>query len=679
MKLVLVFVAVLFPVIALAQATDPVWVPGSSQKVCQLIGELDHETGQPTASQTATNYGLAGNDLGSSFEHDGKLWFLFGDTNPTATFNGKPNGQSDPPRTSADNDSIGFTSGANIGPCVKLDFVRDSIGAYQSPVVLDAQGKPAITLGDFEVPIAGIDVAGRMFVIFATDDNRAMSPGGDTGFSTRSVLAVSDDDGNTYHYLYDFSAPSCAFCNGARFVNVAIGSGASSLKDGYLYFWGSGGGTGYRNSSVFLARKLATAMAQAGGMQYFTGLAKDGVTPGWSASESDAVQLFQDLDGTPPAPTNCTGELGVDYNTFLQRWVMLYNCLDKTPANPGGIYMRFAPQPWGPWGAPQTIFNGQRDRGFCHFIHRAVTPTSPVCDQAGDPGREGVGGGTYGPYFISRFTTGSAANGTSTFYYTLSTWNPYVQVIMKTTIQGAGQTAPVIGLVANAEGEAAAIAPNTWVEIKGSNLAPAGHNRIWQASDFVGNQMPAQLDGVSATVNGKPAYVYYISPAQVNILTPPDAMSGPVQVVLTDNETVSAAFTAQAEPASPSFLVFDGTNVAATHLSGSLLGPTTLYPGSSTPARPGETVVLYANGFGPTSTPVVSGSTVQSGTLSPLPAVKIGGVAATVLFAGLVAPGEFQFNVVVPASLADGDQPITATYNGLTTQPGTLIAVQAGM
>jgi uncharacterized protein (TIGR03437 family) len=42
----------------------------------------------------------------------------------------------------------------------------------------------------------------------------------------------------------------------------------------------------------------------------------------------------------------------------------------------------------------------------------------------------------------------------------------------------------------------------------------------------------------------------------------------------------------------------------------------------------------------------------------------------------LVAPGEFLFNVVVPATLADGDQPITATYNGLTTQPGTLITVQ---
>jgi uncharacterized protein (TIGR03437 family) len=51
-------------------------------------------------------------------------------------------------------------------------------------------------------------------------------------------------------------------------------------------------------------------------------------------------------------------------------------------------------------------------------------------------------------------------------------------------------------------------------------------------------------------------------------------------------------------------------------------------------------------------------------------------VAATVQFAGLVAPGQFQFNVVVPPSLASGDQPITATYGGQITQAGTLLTIQ---
>jgi len=170
--------------------------------------------------------------------------------------------------------------------------------------------------------------------------------------------------------------------------------------------------------------------------------------------------------------------------------------------------------------------------------------------------------------------------------------------------------------------------------------------------------------------------MFYISPTQVNILTPPDALSGSVAIELTYNSVTSASISVPAQTLSPSFFVFGGTPyVAARHADYSLLGPASLFAGSTTPAKPGETVLLYANGFGATSVPVVSGSEVQSGSLSPLPVVEIGGVNAFVAFAGLVAPGEFQFNVTVPASLADGDQPLTATYNGSTTQAGTLITV----
>ena len=150
-----------------------------------------------------------------------------------------------------------------------------------------------------------------------------------------------------------------------------------------------------------------------------------------------------------------------------------------------------------------------------------------------------------------------------------------------------------------------------------------------------------------------------------------------LQVVVTNNGTATASVTAQAQPLSPSFFVFNGgTYIAAVHLNGTLIGPASLFPGSTTPAKPGETITLYANGFGPTNVPVVSGSITQSGTLSPLPVVTIAGKNATVLFAGLVAPGEFLFNVVVPASTAAGDQTIAATYNKITTQGGTLLTVQ---
>ena len=206
------------------------------------------------------------------------------------------------------------------------------------------------------------------------------------------------------------------------------------------------------------------------------------------------------------------------------------------------------------------------------------------------------------------------------------------------------------------------------MEIKGSNLAPAGDTRIWQSSDFLNNQLPVQLDSVSVRVNGKAAYVYYISPTQVNILTLPDTLPASANVLLTVNGVASPAFTAQTQPLSTSFFTFSEGYVIATHLNGSLIGPTTLYPGASTPAMPNEEVVIYANGFGPTNVPVISGAIAQSGTLSPPPVIQIGGVTANVIFAGLVAPGEFQFNVVVPASLGNGDQPVTATESAIKQQ-----------
>ncbi len=235
---------------------------------------------------------------------------------------------------------------------------------------------------------------------------------------------------------------------------------------------------------------------------------------------------------------------------------------------------------------------------------------------------------------------------------------------------------PQITKVANAEGEALTIAPNTWVEIKGSALSAT--SRTWLASDFVGNLLPTALDGVSVTINGEKAFVYYISPGQVNILTPPDLAAGTAEVVVNNANGSSASFPITAQALSPSlFIVGSGPYVLATHLNnvGScastapycLVGPASLYPGQSSPASGGETIVLYANGFGAVTPPVVSGALTQAGNLPSKPTVIIAANPSTVTFAGLVSPGLYQFNVVVPPGTYAGDDFIYVTYQGTTT------------
>jgi uncharacterized protein (TIGR03437 family) len=233
-----------------------------------------------------------------------------------------------------------------------------------------------------------------------------------------------------------------------------------------------------------------------------------------------------------------------------------------------------------------------------------------------------------------------------------------------------------VSKVINAFGLSQTISPNTWVAIQGINLAPFGDARTWLSSDFVSNQMPTVLDGASVTMNSENAYVEYISGTQLNVLTPPDLRSGAIQIKVT-NGPLSAVFTIEAQQYSPSFFVYDDMTkyVIAVHLDSSRIGPLSLFPGLTTPSKPGEEVVMFANGFGPSSTPAVSGSVVQSGSLPTLPVIRIGGVIATVRAANLISPGLYQFNVVVPPSSRDGDNLITATYKGLTT-PVALLTVQ---
>lgn len=248
---------------------------------------------------------------------------------------------------------------------------------------------------------------------------------------------------------------------------------------------------------------------------------------------------------------------------------------------------------------------------------------------------------------------------------------------------------PVISSVGTS-GFGGRVAQNAWIEIKGTNLVPANTaagGKFWSdAPDFAQGKMPTQLGDISVTVNGKPAYVWWYcskvtTPAcdsdQINVLTPlDDATDQFVQVVVKNGSQTSAAYMVPKDSVTASSLLFDAKGHGVlTHANGSLLGPTSLYPGSSTPAKAGETVVLWLTGLGLPTTTLVQGASTQSGPM-PLPlACTLEALPAPATVA-LVSPGLYQMNVTIPANAPAGDNDhLTCTY-GNSVISLVLVAVQ---
>ena len=179
------------------------------------------------------------------------------------------------------------------------------------------------------------------------------------------------------------------------------------------------------------------------------------------------------------------------------------------------------------------------------------------------------------------------------------------------------------------------------------------------------------------TVNGQPAYVEFVSPAQLNVLIPVNTAPGPAQVVVSNNGLNAATVSVNVDTFAPAFFLLNGKYIAATHADGvSLVGPTALLPGA-TPAMPGETIVLYGTGFGPTNPATPDGQLVTTpANLVSNPTVLFGGAPADIAFAGLTATGLYQINLKVPESIAaSGDIPVTAQLGGTASPETSLISV----
>jgi len=182
------------------------------------------------------------------------------------------------------------------------------------------------------------------------------------------------------------------------------------------------------------------------------------------------------------------------------------------------------------------------------------------------------------------------------------------------------------------------------VSIVGTNLFPVTDD--WSHS-IVNGTLPISLDGVSVSMGRKPAYVYHISPGQINVLAP-DISSGPGSVTVTTATVTSAALTATVSQYGPAFFLWPGSQVVATHLDYSY-----------------AVQAVTFSGFRPS--PVKRSCCGRPDSVSRVRRRR------TVLSYPAHRP---TVRYQVPATLANGTRPIQATIGGVLSPEGTLLNAQ---
>jgi hypothetical protein len=383
-------------------------VAGTTQRICQLTGRTD-PSGLDHVNDT-TRFALLGTDLGTSFDHvqDGEVrtYFFFGDTD---TDEGDPTG-----------DAIAYTTDLDPEPQngpqgLHLQFMMGDDG-WRRLVIHDTSSGNNLSLEAFEVPSGGFSHAGRLFV-FATTDHDSID-GRDVMLS--SVLASGIDAHQDFSLEYFVEQKGTYDL--ARFINISpfkianqtfLGALPDNAQpDGEGLFLAASGD--YRASNAYLAYVplFQDQVPQLAGWRFFGGMFfsspgdPEGGAPIWLTPEEKENTI-------PIVSETQLGELSFCWNPFLKRWLLVYAGGYR---GIGGVWLRSARWPWGPWSEPQLLFNNEDG----HLLR------DPFID---------FGGAAYAPYVISRYNKWDPLLQRATIYYTMSTWKPYQVMLMKSQLE----------------------------------------------------------------------------------------------------------------------------------------------------------------------------------------------------------------------------------------------------
>ncbi len=252
-------------------------------------------------------------------------------------------------------------------------------------------------------------------------------------------------------------------------------------------------------------------------------------------------------------------------------------------------------------------------------------------------------------------------------------------------------TPPVISSIdsASSYGAYSYFASGSWLEIKGSNMADPADPRLtaatnpgqWTAADFNGVNAPTTLDGISVSINGKPAAVWYLSTGQLNVQAPEDSTVGSVAITVTNCKVTSAPVMFTRKALAPGVLDY---TISGTPYMVATFNSDNAYVLSSSaaatlgvngrPAKPNDLIIAYGIGFGDVNPSILPGVMAEASNALVNPVtVSFGTTPASLLYAGLAGNfvGLYEFYITVPSTLANGDYQINFSQNG-TPVPQTM-------
>ncbi|NUT05104.1 MAG: DUF4185 domain-containing protein [Hamadaea sp.] len=311
------------------------------------------EIGQVTGVPGGTDkYAVHGTDLGSVFAVGDTTYLVFGDT-----FGERTDGQTGAGGSFWRSNVLGYTTDRDPADGVRLTgMVTDEIGLAKE--LLDSKKVDDVEMT--VIPTYGFAVGTTMYIYYMS-----VRHWGDPGRwdANHAGLARSTDGGQNWTRLDQTTWPG-----DSGFIQVSV---AHVLDGGVdqLYFWAIPAG---RFGGVRLMRVPAAQVEDPSAYRYYAGA--DSTGPIWATERNRAVLIVDDT----------VGELSVAYNSYLDRWIMMYL------REGDGVVLREGITPWGPWSEPRT-----------------------VVDAAGHPG-------LYAPFQYP--VTGEDGR---RIYFNLSLWGPY--------------------------------------------------------------------------------------------------------------------------------------------------------------------------------------------------------------------------------------------------------------